>query len=69
MAKTVISMLVGIANQKGLIGSLDDNASKYWPEINQSAYGQTTIRNLLRMASGIPFKELYTWAPGDDNWE
>ena len=69
MAKTVISLLVGIANQKGLISSLDDQASKYWPEISQSAYGQTTIRNLLRMASGISFKELYTWAPGDDNWE
>ncbi|MBU3631274.1 serine hydrolase [Polynucleobacter sp. AP-Melu-500A-A1] len=69
MAKTVISMLVGIANQKGLISSLDDHASKYWPGISQSAYGQTTIRNLLRMASDIPFKELYTWAPGDDNWE
>jgi CubicO group peptidase (beta-lactamase class C family) len=69
MAKTVISMLIGIANQKGLVSSLDDHASKYWPEISQSAYGQTSIRNLLRMASGVSFKELYTWAPGDDNWE
>ncbi len=69
MAKTVIALLVGIAHQKGQIASLDDKASQYWPEISQSAYGQTTIRNLLRMASGVSFKELYTWAPGDDNWE
>ena len=69
MAKTVIALLIGIAHQKGQIASLDDKASQYWPEISQSAYGQTTIRNLLRMASGISFKELYTWAPGDDNWE
>lgn len=69
MAKTVIALLIGVAHQKGLIASLDDRASTYWPEISQSAYGQTTIRNLLRMASGISFKELYTWGPGDDNWE
>ncbi len=69
MAKTVIALLIGVAHQKGQIASLDDKASKYWPEISQSAYGQTTIRNLLRMASGVSFKELYTWAPGDDNWE
>lgn len=69
MAKTVVSMLIGIANQKGMIHSLDDKASKYLPEITQSVYGETTIRNLLRMASGVSYKELYTWGPGDDNWE
>ena len=68
MAKTFTSMLVGIAHHKGLIRSLDDKALDYWPEIAASAYGQTTIRNLLRMASGVPFKELYTWTPDDDNW-
>ena len=68
MAKTFTSMLVGIAHDKGLIRSLDDKALDYWPEIAASAYGQTTIRNLLRMASGVPFKELYTWTPDDDNW-
>jgi CubicO group peptidase (beta-lactamase class C family) len=68
MAKTFTAMLVGIAHDKGLIRSLDDRAADYWPEIGASAYGQTTIRNLLRMASGVPFKELYTWTPDDDNW-
>ena len=68
MAKTFTAMLVGIAQGKGLIRSLDDKASDYWPEIADSAYGQTTIRNLLRMSSGVPFKELYTWTPDDDNW-
>ncbi len=68
MAKTFTAMLVGIAHGKGLIRSLDDKASDYWPEIADSAYGQTTIRNLLRMSSGVPFRELYTWTPDDDNW-
>ncbi len=68
MAKTFTAMLVGIAHDKGMIRSLDDRAADYWPEIAASAYGQTTIRNLLRMASGVPFRELYTWTPDDDNW-
>ena len=68
MAKTFTSMLVGIAHHKGLIRSLDDRALDYWLEIAASAYGQTTIRNLLRMASGVPFKELYTWTADDDIW-
>lgn len=68
MAKTFTAMLVGIAHDKGLIRSLDDRAADYWPEIAPSAYGQTTLRHLLRMASGVPFKELYTWTADDDNW-
>jgi CubicO group peptidase (beta-lactamase class C family) len=68
MAKTFTAMLVGIAHSKGLIRSLDDKAADYWPEIAPSAYGQTTIRNLLRMSSGVPFRELYTWTPDDDIW-
>jgi CubicO group peptidase (beta-lactamase class C family) len=68
MSKTFTAMLVGIAHGKGLIRSLDDKAADYWPEIAPSAYGQTTIRNLLRMSSGVPFRELYTWTPDDDIW-
>jgi len=66
MAKTFTAMLVGIALDKGFIKSLDDRVADYWPEIAQSAYGQTTLRNLLRMGSGVRFKELYNWTPDDD---
>lgn len=68
MAKTVTALLVGAALQRGHIRSLDDMASTYWPQIADSAYGQTSIRNLLRMSSGVPFRELYTWTPDDDIW-
>jgi len=68
ISKTFTAMLVGIAHNRGFIKSLDDKVSDYWPEISASAYGQTTIRNLLYMGSGIPFNELYTWMPDDDNW-
>jgi CubicO group peptidase (beta-lactamase class C family) len=66
MAKTVTALLVGIAHDKGLIRSLDDKVAEYWPEVADSVYGQTTIRNLLRMASGVRFRELYNWTPDDD---
>jgi len=68
MAKTVTALLIGIAQERGHIASLDDRVALYWPAIAESAYGQTSIRNLLRMSSGVPFREVYTWTPDDDIW-
>ena len=62
MAKSVISMLVGVALEQGLIASLDDPAEKYAAALAGSAYGATTIRHLLRMSSGLMFTERYDGA-------
>lgn len=59
MAKSVTSLLIGIALDKGLIASLDDPAEKYATGLAGSAYGGTSIRHLLRMSSGIKFTENY----------
>jgi CubicO group peptidase (beta-lactamase class C family) len=59
MAKTITSMLVGIAIDEGAISSVDDSASIYVPELAGSALGATPIRALLHMASGIAFRETY----------
>jgi CubicO group peptidase (beta-lactamase class C family) len=59
MAKSVVSLLVGIALDKGLIASLDDPANKYATELSGSAYGATSLRALLRMSSGLVFTERY----------
>jgi CubicO group peptidase (beta-lactamase class C family) len=59
MAKSVTSLLVGIALDKGLIASLDDPAQKYAQELAGSAYGTTPMRHLLRMSSGLTFTERY----------
>jgi len=59
MAKSVTSMLVGVALEKGLITSLNDPAGKYAKDLAGSAYGETPIRDLLRMSSGITFTERY----------
>ena len=42
-----------------LVGSLDDLVSKYAPKLAGSPYGETSIRNLLRMSSGVQFTEVY----------
>ncbi len=59
MAKSITSLAVGIALADGLIGSLDDKVSKYVRELAGHPYGETAIRNVLRMASGVAFKETY----------
>ncbi|TFZ01866.1 serine hydrolase domain-containing protein [Ramlibacter humi] len=59
MAKSVVSLLVGIANARGDIASLDDPAQRYVKDLEGTAYGATTIRQLLRMSSGLTFTERY----------
>jgi CubicO group peptidase (beta-lactamase class C family) len=59
MSKSVTSMLLGVALAQGAIASLDDPAAKYAKEMQGSAYGDTSIRNLLRMSSGLSFAERY----------
>jgi CubicO group peptidase (beta-lactamase class C family) len=59
MAKSLVSLAVGIAQGEGKIASLDDRADKYAPGLAGTLYGETTIRNLLRMSSGAHFEERY----------
>jgi CubicO group peptidase (beta-lactamase class C family) len=59
MAKTVTSMLVGIALGEGKIASLDDPAEKYVPELKGSGYEGVTLRQILQMRSGVGYEERY----------
>lgn len=59
MAKSLVSLAVGFALADGKISSLDDKVSKYVPALTNYAYGETKIRNALRMASGVHFTENY----------
>jgi CubicO group peptidase (beta-lactamase class C family) len=59
MAKTVVGLLVGIAIEEGAIRSIDDVAETYVPELKQTVYGQTPIKALLHMRSGVYFREDY----------
>jgi CubicO group peptidase (beta-lactamase class C family) len=52
-------LLIGIALDEGKLRSLDDLAKVYAPGLAGSAYGETSVRDLLTMSSGIRFAERY----------
>jgi len=59
MAKSITALAIGIAQRDGFIKSLDDVAERYAPRLQGTVIGQTTLRNLLRMASGMRYDQTY----------
>jgi CubicO group peptidase (beta-lactamase class C family) len=60
MAKSILSLGIGIALAEGRIRSLDDPAERYVPALAGSLLGGTALRDLLRMASGARYLEDYS---------
>ncbi len=52
VAKSLTALAVGEALCAGKIKSLDDKASVYAPQLDGTAYGAASLRDLLRMTSG-----------------
>ena len=59
VAKSFLSVLVGILVEDGSIESLDDPVVKYAPALARSAYANATLRDVLQMSSGVTFDEDY----------
>ncbi len=59
MGKSLTALLLGLAQAKGHIRSLDDTVETYAKSLVGSAYGACKIRDLLRMSSGLRFTEVY----------
>jgi CubicO group peptidase (beta-lactamase class C family) len=59
MAKSITSLLIGIALEKGLIKSLDDPVTTYLPELKGGGYDGVTLRHILQMRSGVDYDERY----------
>ena len=57
VAKSVISMLIGIAIEEGKIKSIEEPASNYLPEYKKRGREKITIKDLLLMASGLDWNE------------
>ena len=53
--KSFTSTLIGMALFDGKISSLDDTAEQYASQFKGTAYGETSIRHLLMMSSGIDY--------------
>ncbi len=59
MAKTVTSMLVGLAVEDKAIASIDDLVETYVPALKGTEYGATPLRALLHMSFGVAYFEDY----------
>lgn len=59
MAKSIISLLVGIALEEGHIQSLDEPVGNYLPHFAQEKNATLSIRHLLTMSSGLNWDESY----------
>ncbi len=57
-AKSMTATLVGAALHEGAIGGLDDRCDVYLPRLRGSAYEGVTVRNLLRMCSGVAWNDV-----------
>lgn len=65
IAKSITATLVGAALHDGAIASLDEACDAYLPPLRGSAYEGVTLRNLMRMCSGLAWQEGVT-ADGSD---
>src|SRR5690606_16438885 len=59
MAKSVVSLLIGIALEEGKIGSLDDKIAQYIPEFDREKTDQISIKDVLTMSAGFKYVESY----------
>jgi CubicO group peptidase (beta-lactamase class C family) len=59
VAKSIVSILVGMAIKERLIGSVTDPITRYLPELKGSAWDGVTLRDLLQHTSGVAWNENY----------
>jgi CubicO group peptidase (beta-lactamase class C family) len=59
MAKSIVSVLVGIAIDEGEIKSIDQKVSDFIPEYREGLNAELTIRHLLTMSAGFDWDESY----------
>jgi len=59
MAKTIVSILTGVALKEGKIKSLDQPVGDFLPDFKQDGKEKITIRHLLSMSAGTDWDESY----------
>jgi CubicO group peptidase (beta-lactamase class C family) len=65
ITKSIVSALIGIAIDKGILHSVNDNVLDYVPELksqdNDERKQHITIKHLLTMTSGFMWEEIGEW--------
>ncbi len=59
-AKSVVSLLIGIAIEEGHIKSVDQKVKDFIPEYNHPQNSELSIRDVLTMSSGLDWDEAYS---------
>ena len=67
-AKSLTSTLCGAALHAGAIAGLDERCERYLPRLRGSAYEGVTVRNVLRMCSGVAWNEQDDGRSGPAAW-
>lgn len=57
VAKSITSILIGIALDKGMIANVTEQADKYVPELKGTSFEGATIEDLLTMRDGTSYTE------------
>jgi CubicO group peptidase (beta-lactamase class C family) len=65
--KSITSILMGIAVQKGLVHSVDDSIALYLPGLPKDGKEKITINDLLTMRSGLDAYDNDPSSPGNEN--
>ena len=65
--KSITSLLMGIAIDKGLVRGIDEPISKYLPDLPQDGKEKITIRDLLNMRSGLSADDVDAASPGNED--
>ncbi|BDD03765.1 serine hydrolase domain-containing protein [Aureibacter tunicatorum] len=60
VAKSIVSLMIGIAVEEGKIESIDDPVGKYVKHFNSEKNMKLTIKDLLTMSSGLNWDESYS---------
>jgi len=71
VAKSILSALVGIAIEEGLIEGVEDPVTDYLPELRRRdpRFERITLRHLLTMSSGMRYWETdLPWPFADDTY-
>lgn len=59
-AKSIVSLLIGIAIDDGKIKSVDESICTYLPELKKQGCCEVTIKDVLTMSSGMCWDERYS---------
>jgi CubicO group peptidase (beta-lactamase class C family) len=65
--KSITSLLMGIAVQKGLVHSVDDSIADYLPSLPKDGKEKIKIKDLLTMRSGLDAYDDDASSPGNEN--